>query len=65
MVLESTAGLRPGEGGRRPEQPAAAAEDRREVQAAVSQLDQAKMQEEMNKAMAQLNETVGDDVPTF
>ena len=27
-------------------------------------LDQAKMQEEMNSAMA-LNETVGDDVPTF
>ena len=23
------------------------------------------MQEEMNKAMAQLNETVGDDVPTL
>lgn len=31
----------------------------------LSQLDQAKMQEEMNSAMAQLNETVGDDVPTF
>lgn len=31
----------------------------------LSQLDQAKMQEEMNTAMAQLNETVGDDVPTF
>ena len=29
------------------------------------QLEQAKMQEEMNKAMAQLNETVGDDVPTL
>lgn len=31
----------------------------------LSQLDQAKMQEEMNKAMSQLNETVGDDVPTL
>jgi phage shock protein A len=31
----------------------------------VSQLDQAKMQEEMNAAMEQLNETVGDDVPTL
>ncbi len=31
----------------------------------LSQLEQAKMQEEMNKAMAQLNETVGDDVPTL
>jgi len=31
----------------------------------LSQLEQARMQEEMNKAMAQLNETVGDDVPTL
>lgn len=31
----------------------------------VSQLEQAKMQEEMNSAMKQLNETVGDDVPTL
>ncbi len=31
----------------------------------LSQLEQAKMQEEMNKAMAQLNQTLGDDVPTF
>jgi phage shock protein A len=31
----------------------------------VSQLEQAKMQEEMNAAMNQLNETVGDDVPTL
>jgi phage shock protein A len=31
----------------------------------MSQLDQAKMQEEMNSAMAQLNEQVGADVPTF
>jgi phage shock protein A len=31
----------------------------------LSQLDQAKMQEEMNAAMAQLNETVGGDVPTL
>ena len=31
----------------------------------LSQLDQAKMQEEMNTAMAQLNESVGDDVPTL
>ncbi|MEM8746069.1 MAG: PspA/IM30 family protein [Actinomycetota bacterium] len=31
----------------------------------LSQLDQAKMQEEMNDAMSQLTETVGDDVPTL
>jgi phage shock protein A len=31
----------------------------------LSQLEQAKMQEEMNKAMSQLNESVGDDVPTL
>jgi phage shock protein A len=31
----------------------------------LSQLEQAKMQEEMNEAMSQLNETVGDDVPTL
>src|SRR6516162_7672514 len=31
----------------------------------LSQLDQAKMQEQMNKAMATLSETVGQDVPTF
>lgn len=31
----------------------------------LSQLDQAKMQEEMNTAMTQLSEAVGEDVPTF
>ena len=31
----------------------------------VRQLEQAKMQEEMNVAMDQLNESVGDDVPTL
>ena len=31
----------------------------------MSQLDQAKMQEEMNSAMAQLNEHIGADVPSF
>ena len=31
----------------------------------LSQLEQAKMQEQMNTAMNQLNETVGDDVPTL
>lgn len=31
----------------------------------LSQLEQAKMQEEMNSAMQSLNETVGDDVPTL
>jgi phage shock protein A len=31
----------------------------------LSQLDQAKMQEQMNKAMATLTETVGQDVPTL
>lgn len=36
-----------------------------ERQKLLSQLDQAKMQEQMNKAMAQLSQTVGQDVPTF
>ena len=36
-----------------------------ERQKLMSQLDQAKMQEQMNKAMAQLSETVGQDVPTM
>jgi len=31
----------------------------------LSQLEQAKMQEEMNATMTQLSETVGDDVPTY
>ena len=31
----------------------------------LSQLEQAKMQEQMNSAMEQLNESVGDDVPTL
>ena len=31
----------------------------------LGQLDQAKMQEQVNKAMASLNETVGQDVPTL
>ncbi len=31
----------------------------------LSQLEQAKMQEEMNSAMSQLTESVGDDVPTL
>ena len=31
----------------------------------LSQLDQAKMQEQLNRTMAQLNETVGADVPTL
>ena len=31
----------------------------------LSQLDQANMQEQVNKAMASLSETVGEDVPTF
>ena len=31
----------------------------------LSQLEQAKMQEEMNKAMDQLSRTLGDDVPSF
>jgi phage shock protein A len=37
----------------------------RERQKLLSQLDQAKMQEQMNTAMAQLTASVGDDVPTF
>jgi phage shock protein A len=36
-----------------------------ERQKLLGQLDQAKMQEQMNTAMAALNETVGQDVPTF
>jgi phage shock protein A len=36
-----------------------------ERQKLLSQLDQAKMQEQMNKAMASLTETVGQDTPTF
>jgi len=36
-----------------------------ERQKLLSQLDQAKMQEQMNKAMSQLSASVGDDVPTF
>lgn len=36
-----------------------------EKQKLVSQLDQAKMQERVNGAMASLSETVGQDVPTF
>src|SRR5262245_43653601 len=36
-----------------------------ERQRLLGQLDQAKMQEEMNKAMTSLSETVGDDVPTL
>jgi phage shock protein A len=36
-----------------------------ERQQLLSQLDQAKMQEQVNKAMGALSATVGDDVPTF
>jgi phage shock protein A len=36
-----------------------------ERQKLLSQLDQAKMQEQVNNAMASLSETVGQDVPTF
>src|SRR5687768_4956094 len=36
-----------------------------ERQKLLSQLDQAKMQEQMNKAMQSLSETVGQDVPTL
>lgn len=36
-----------------------------ERQKLLGQLEQAKMQETMNKAMASLSETVGQDVPTF
>jgi phage shock protein A len=36
-----------------------------ERQKLMGQLDQAKMAEQMNKAMASLSETVGEDVPTF
>ena len=36
-----------------------------ERQKLMSQLDQAKMQEQLNKAMSSLSETVGEDVPSF
>ncbi len=36
-----------------------------ERQKLLGQLDQAKMQEQMNQAMSSLSETVGDDVPTL
>jgi phage shock protein A len=36
-----------------------------ERQRLLSQLDQAKMQEQMNRAMNELSATVGEDVPTF
>jgi phage shock protein A len=36
-----------------------------ERQKLLSQLDQAKMQEQLNKAMSTLNESVGEDVPSF
>ncbi|HKH24886.1 MAG TPA: PspA/IM30 family protein, partial [Acidimicrobiales bacterium] len=36
-----------------------------ERQKLLSQLDQAKMQEQMNAAMSSLSETVGQDVPTL
>ena len=36
-----------------------------ERQKLLSQLDQAKMQEQMNSAMSSLSETVGQDVPTL
>src|SRR3954454_2782642 len=36
-----------------------------ERQRLLSQLDQAKMQEQMNRAMSELSATVGEDVPTF
>ncbi len=36
-----------------------------ERQKLMSQLDQAKMQEQVNRSMAQLTATVGEDVPTF
>ncbi len=36
-----------------------------ERQKLLGQLDQAKMQEQVNRAMATLSETVGEDVPTF
>ena len=36
-----------------------------ERQKLMGQLDQAKMQEQVNRAMASLSETVGEDVPTF
>ncbi|MDQ2825824.1 MAG: PspA/IM30 family protein [Actinomycetota bacterium] len=36
-----------------------------ERQKLMGQLDQAKMQEQMNRAMSSLSETVGQDVPTF
>ena len=64
MALQATAGRRPGQGRRAAERPAPPAEAGR-AQKLLGQLDQAKMQEQMNKAMASLSETVGEDVPTL
>ena len=52
---------------RRPSQQNATALQKKlsERQKLLGQLDQAKMQEQMNKAMASLSETVGQDVPTL
>ena len=36
-----------------------------EKSALLSKLDQAKMQETVNSAMSTLNESIGDDVPSF
>ena len=64
MVLEST--------GASDQAKAAVAQNSRLLQEKIaekskllSQLEQAKMQEQMNEAMSQLTETVGDDVPTL
>jgi phage shock protein A len=64
MVLESTEAA--------DQAKAAVSQNSRQLQTRIaekskllSQLEQAKMQEEMNSAMTQLNETVGDDVPTL
>ena len=47
------------------ERPAACSRSWPSARSSSRQLDQAKMQEQMNKAMASLSETVGEDVPTF
>ena len=64
MVIESTQASRPGQGGGA-QNSRLLQEKLAEKSKLLSQLDQAKMQEEMNSAMAQLNESVGADVPSL
>ena len=59
------AGRRAGQGGRAAERHGPAGASWPSARSCCSQLDQAKMQEQMNTAMASLGEAVGEDVPTL